>query len=135
MLRKSGAVVQLAIASHNTGYNDARYGRNKSTNVLPAIKSFERKNGAGMTPNFYGESIKCRSHDEVSRCGSELMAQTQHYVYPIVAQHLLAVCYYAMNYGEDRAFSPWVHYTASDGYCRSFRIPTKDEVLRNKGGS
>ena len=52
-----------------------------------------------------------------------------------VAQHLLAVCYYAMNYGEDRAFSPWLHYTASDGYCRSFRIPTKDEVLRNKGGS
>lgn len=135
VLRNSGAVVQLAIASHNTGYDDSRFGRNKSTNVLPALKAYKRRNGDGMAPNFYGDSIRCRSHDDPGRCGSELMAQTQHYVYPIVAQHLLAVCYYAMNYGEDRAFSPWIHYTASDGYCRSFRIPTKDEVLRNKGGS
>jgi ATP-dependent Clp protease ATP-binding subunit ClpA len=45
-----------------------------------------------------------------------------------VAQHVLAVCYYAKNYGEDPAFNPWRVHTASDGYCGQFAIPTKEEV-------
>jgi hypothetical protein len=59
------------------------------------------------------------------------MAESQHYAYTIVAQHVLAVCYYAKNYGEDPAFTPWRVHTASDGYCGQFAIPTKEEV-RNR---
>ncbi|NCG17777.1 MAG: hypothetical protein GWP91_02025 [Rhodobacterales bacterium] len=133
-LRQSGALVQLTIASHNTGYDDSRFGVKKSTNVLPAYAAFVKSAGAKQGSNFYGSSIRCGSHLDSGRCGSVLMGQTQHYVYPIVAQHLIAVCYYAQNYGEDTAFKPWNVYTRADGYCRQFKIPSKAEVLRNKGG-
>ena len=72
------------------------------------------------------------SHLDESTCGGQILGQTQHYVYKIVAQHLLAVCYYGLNYGEDRAFEPWASYSRSDGYCSAFEIPSRDEVLRNK---
>lgn len=134
VLRKSGAVVQLTIASHNTGYDDSRMGKSKGTNILPAYKTFERREGPKMGPMFYGRQITCPHHDDSGRCGAELLAQTQHYVYPIVAQHLLAVCYYAMNYGEDAAFTPWTSYTRGDGYCKQFKIPQRAEVLRKSGG-
>ncbi len=133
-LRKSGALVQLTIASHNTGYDDSRFGKKKPTNVLPAYKAYERQNGPAAGPLFYGRQITCRRHDDPGRCGSLLMAQTQHYVYPIIAQHLLAVCYYAINYGEDAAFKPWLPYTRADGYCSQFKIPQRQEVLRRSGG-
>ncbi len=134
VLRKSGAVVQLTIASHNTGYDDSRFGRNKSANVLPAFKKFEKREGRELGPHFYGRQITCRSHEDPGKCGAELFGQTQHYVYPIVAQHFLAVCYYAMNYGQDPAFKEWTGYTRSDGYCSQFKIPQKAEVMRAKGG-
>jgi hypothetical protein len=133
-LRRSGAIVQLTIASHNTGYHDARFGTSKSTNILPAYKTFVKTAGEARGPHFYGDNLLCQHHEDPGRCGGRLMAQTQHYVYPIIAQHLLAVCYYAQNYGEERAFEPWVGYTRSDGYCRNYRIPSKEEVMRNRSG-
>lgn len=133
-LAGSGAVVQLTIASHNAGYDDSRYGRRKPTNVLNAFRKYEKRVGKPAAPLFYGQTIRCKHHDDPGTCGAELYAQTQHYVYPIVAQHLLAVCYYAMNYGEDQAFQPWTTYTSSDGYCRQFKIPSSAEVRRKAGG-
>jgi hypothetical protein len=38
------------------------------------------------------------------------------------------VCYYAKNYGQESAFTPWQYFTGSDGYCKNFTIPTRNEV-------
>ena len=74
---------------------------------------------------FYGDSIKCdptefnpHKQDQTNeRCKSEIVNQTQHYGYKVVAQHILAVCYYARTYGNNPAFKPWKSYVAADGYC------------------
>lgn len=132
-LRRSGSVVQMTIASHNAGYDDGRFtGRKKSSNILISYNKWIKKNGKARGPYYYGDNILCRTHEEKSWCGGAMPAETQHYVYSIVAQHLLAVCYYAQNYGEDRAFNPWVQYTTGDGYCKRFKIPSRAEVLRQK---
>jgi hypothetical protein len=57
-------------------------------------------------------------------------------VYPIIAQHLLAVCYYAQNYPQNPAFKDWVDYVADkDGYCKQFKIPNKIDAGKWKRGS
>ncbi len=134
-LRRSGAAVALTIASHNTGLDDGRFGPElaRSTNIIPALKRFSTARGDAALPHVIGDSLTCPSHDSDGTCGSVLMAQTQHYVYPVVAQHLLAVCYYAMNHSEERAFSNWVTYVRKGGYCEEFEIPTAAEV--RAGGS
>ena len=48
----------------------------------------------------------------------------------LVAQHLLAVCYYAKNHPEDPAFAPWVQMLQGDGFCRSSQVATPLEIGR-----
>lgn len=134
----SGADVQLTITSHNSGYDDGRFGEKyaKGINVKPAYKAFVAKNGAEQGMNFVGANIRCRTSTERERCDAAYMAETQHYAYTIVAQHILAVCYYAKNYGEDPAFNPWTFFVGSEGYCKKFDVPTKETVRarRSSGG-
>lgn len=130
-IQSSGSAVQMTILTHNAGLDDSKWGQGKRSNVLPAYKQWVKTNGAAMGPQFYGSQIRCRTHDDPSWCGSLFAAETQHYGYTIIAQHFLAVCYYAKNYGEDTAFRPWVsHVTTKEGYCRQFKIPTKEEVRK-----
>lgn len=126
----SGSAVQATILSHNSGYNDAPYrgGRRRATNVLPAMKRWTKLNGLAQGPKFYGSNILCKDHNGRDRCGGLLMPETQHYAYNIVAQHFLAVCYYAKEYGEDPAFEPWRQWVIDDGYCERFKIPSKAEI-------
>jgi hypothetical protein len=64
-------------------------------------------------------------------CGGVLVSHTQHYGYNIVAQHMLAVCYYGKNYNNDAAFTPYRKYLKKDGYCaKLIKVPTKEEVAR-----
>lgn len=133
VLRRSGAAVQLTILSHNAGLDDAPWGQGKRSNVLPAYQRWVAEVGEERGPTFYGTQILCRTHDDPTWCGSAFAPETQHYGYNIIAQHFLAVCYYAQNYADDPAFAPWVGHTARDGYCRQFKIPSRDEVRR--GGS
>lgn len=130
LIAQSGSAVQLTITSHNAGYDDSRFGPKytKRFNVKPAFKAFVDKNGSDQGMFFTGQNIRCRTSTERSTCDASYMAESQHYAYTIVAQHVLAVCYYAKNYGEDPAFTPWRVHTASDGYCGQFAIPTKEEV-------
>lgn len=130
VIAASGSAVQLTITSHNAGYDDSRFGARfrKRFNVKPAYQAWVKKNGASQGLFFTGQNIRCGTWDERSPCGAAYMAETQHYAYNIVAQHLLAACYYARNYGEDPAFTPYRKYMASDGYCESMDIPTKEEV-------
>jgi len=130
VLAESGSAVQLVITSHNAGYDDARFGPkySKRFNVKPAYQRWVKKNGESQGVFFTGQNIRCPNWDDRSPCGAAYMAETQHYAYNIVAQHLLAVCYYARNYGENPAFTPWRKYVSSDGYCDAMDIPTNEEV-------
>jgi hypothetical protein len=129
---ESGSAVQLTITSHNAGYDDSRFGPKKRFNVKPAYLAWLSKVGKADSPYFNGQNIRCPNWDDKSPCGAAYMAETQHYAYNIVAQHLLAACYYARNYGENPAFQPYRKFTASGGYCDSMDIPTKEEVRAKK---
>jgi len=130
-LRGSGAVVQLVIASHNAGYDDARFsGRKKVYNVLPAYERWLEKTGLDTDPMFFGQQITCEdaAYDNSNPCGSMLHRETQHYSYNVLAQHMLAVCYYATNYGGRSEFRDWSAYTAEEAYCSRFQVPQADAV-------
>ena len=62
------------------------------------------------------------------RCGGLLANQIQHYAYKIVAQHMLAVCFYAKNYPDNPIFSKWSKYTESEGYCSLIEVPALDQL-------
>ena len=49
--------------------------------------------------------------------------QTQHYGYKIVAQHMLAVCFYAQKYPEDLIFMLHGRNTDSNSYCSQMGNP------------
>lgn len=133
-IRRSGAAVGLTIASHNGGFDDGRHGAAyaKSTNVLPALRRFVAARGDEAAPRVLGDTLLCPHHDDPGTCGGVLMAQTQHYVYAVIAQHLVAVCYYAQNHGTERAFAPWKGYVSRGRYCEDFAIPSVPEVLAGR---
>ena len=58
--------------------------------------------------------------------------EAQHYAYTIVAQHLIAVCYYGQNYSDMPEFKSWRAYTTGKGYCQALGIPTAQEVSARK---
>lgn len=134
-LADSGAVVQIAILSHNAGYDDARFDarrNSRATNLLPAYRTHLKNTGRQADPFFYGSNITCQGEDFVedplssSRCGGVLPNQTQHYGYSIIAQHMMAVCYYALNYGAEPPFDRWRKYKT--GYCADIDVPTKEQA-------
>ena len=141
-LRKSGAAVQATILSHNAGYDDARFAKGnqkRPTNILPAYRKHLRAEGLEYDPHFYGKNITCLGeevHDIMktnSRCGGVLANQTQHYAYSIVAQHILAACYYGKNYGDEKVWSSYHNITFGEGYCTTLGVPTSAEVRKKTG--
>ena len=134
-IQRSGAAVQITIASHNAGYDDKRFGHPKNSNLLPALRKFMKTAGDTNAHRIIGANIKCPDRSTEGYCGALLPAETQHYTYPIIAQHLLAVCYYAQNYRDEPAFKPWIDYvTEADGYCKKFKIPNKSDAQSWKRG-
>ncbi|HCH66975.1 MAG: hypothetical protein CL927_15545 [Deltaproteobacteria bacterium] len=142
-LRASGAAVQATILSHNAGYDDARYSSNpnerRPTNILPAYRRHLKRAGLKRDPHFYGKNLTCLG-DEVhdimqtnNRCEGVLANQTQHYAYSIVAQHILAACYYGKNYPREGVWKTYTEIVAGDGYCTTLQIPTAAEVQKNTG--
>ncbi|MBN1336756.1 MAG: transglycosylase SLT domain-containing protein [Deltaproteobacteria bacterium] len=133
-LRRSGALLQIAITSHNTGYDDARFdeggrGRRRIFNVKPAYQRYLEARRLDRGPFFVGDNITCASATFVNdACGGFLMDQSQHYAYNIIAQHFLAVCYYGAAHGDLPAFKPWRGYVRGDGYCTRFQVPSLEKV-------
>lgn len=153
-LRASGALVQIVIASHNAGYNDEALGVKKTGNMLPAYDAWKKGKPKSEWPNFYGENITCTNPDDLpaakvvdghaipttnsvapTKCpypgttvNSPMHAETQHYVYPIIARHILAVCYYGKNHSDMKAFQNWAVYSSGTHYCTQFGIPTPAEI-------
>lgn len=137
--RSSGAAVQLTILSHNAGYDNSRFEEKRVNriNILPAYKRYLRDNKLNTAPDFYGQNISCVGLKETdyesmsNTCGSALWNHTQHYAYNIVAQHLLAVCYYAKNYGNENSFEPWRNWARAGKYCEKLiEVPTREEVQK-----
>ncbi|MFT4978760.1 MAG: hypothetical protein ACI8S6_004670 [Myxococcota bacterium] len=130
--QESGAGVQMTILAHNMGFDDNKYLESgRKYGVLAAYNQYLRKIGRDFAPDFYGANITCdpsaqdphKPNTTSTRCGGYLPNQTQHYGYNIVAQHLLAVCYYATNYGSEEVFKDWTQYTFGDGYCTQLSVP------------
>lgn len=138
VLRSSGAVVQLTILSHNAGYDNSLYEEKQVNliNILPAYKRYLEKKGLERAPDVYGQNITCTTLSAESlgqMCEGVLWNETQHYAYNIVAQHMLAVCYYAENHAEEPAFAPWRDYARGDGYCTRMNVPTAQQVRERSG--
>ena len=139
LFRASGAAVQLSILSHNAGYDNSRFEEKRVNriNMLPAYKKHLKTHKLNSAPDFYGDNITCtdlREKDYASMsamCGGLLWNHTQHYGYNIVAQHFLAVCYYAKNYANENSFSPWKKWARGDNYCEKLiEVPTREEVAK-----
>lgn len=135
MFAGSLSSVQMVISSHNAGYDDGRFGDRykKRINIKPAYAAWVASHGESAGIQFTGQQIRCPdTTTDRGTCDALVVAETQHYAYTIVAQHILAVCYYAKNYGEEPAFRPWAVFVGDEGYCKAFKIPTKDEVRAHK---
>lgn len=142
--RASGAMVQMLIATHNAGYDDEAYRvppKRSRTNIRVAYTEFLTSNNKTRAPDFIGLNITCNNPAQMikeniesinDRCGSYLPAVTQTYVPYVIAQHLLAVCYYGKNYADLPEFAPYAKYTV--GYCDAIKVPTAEEVQAWKGG-
>ena len=134
LIADSGAAVQIAIASHNAGYDDTRYDGNKGRprNLKHAYASWLKSQKLEFDPGYLGKQVKCKdaSFLEQDGCGSTLHRETQHYAYAIIAQHLLAVCYYGQNYADMPEFRVWKDYARGDGYCTRIQIPTSEEAKK-----
>jgi len=140
--RSSGAAVQLTILTHVAGYHDQRFAKPGQTymNILPKYLRYLKRNKLDRAADFYGKNLTCdklKQTDQKSidaRCGGILSNHAQHYAYNIVAQHILAVCYYGKNYSDTKVFKDWRQYAIGDGYCNThIKVPTSEEVQRRSG--
>ncbi|MFT7518193.1 MAG: hypothetical protein ACI9MC_000323 [Kiritimatiellia bacterium] len=135
LLATSGAAAQMTILSHNGGYDDSRFGQRKSFNVLPAFKKWKKKRKKSEEEYhlFYGDNIKCGPEERGTQCGAMLAAETQHYGYTILAQHVLAACYYGKNYRDEfEEFRSWDSLLEGEGYCTRFAIPDSASLKRKR---
>jgi hypothetical protein len=134
-LKYSGALTQIVIASHNAGYNDAPYhdGHPNAYNMLMAYRAYRAAANVDRAPDFIGRNITCVAKGQAQgfsdRCGGYLGSVTQHYVPYVIAQHLLAVCYYGANYADEfTVFDTYRSFVRGTGYCTDIRVPTKEQV-------
>jgi hypothetical protein len=138
-LRYSGSLVQMVIASHNAGFDNSRYqdGRVNKYNIRHAYREYVAAAKVERAPDFVGRNITCtqpgQAKDHLDRCGGVLGNVTQKYVPYIVAQHLLAVCYYGTNYADDEAFAPYRAYVRGNGYCKDIKVPSREDIAKHSG--
>ena len=79
-LARSGSAVSATILSHNAGYDDRRFGKDKGYNILPAFEKWSRGKDESIHHTFYGDQIKCKDHHYGPAgnrfCGSEIVPET-----------------------------------------------------------
>jgi hypothetical protein len=133
-LANSGAAVQLAIASHNAGYDNFRFRprmkRGSRTEILWAYKDWLKRTNQQWDPKFLGQQVRCPQGTYANDCpGTTLNGYTQHYTYKVLGAHFLAVCYYGMNYADIyEEFRPYETFVEEDGYCARIQVPTVAQV-------
>ncbi len=143
-LRFSGALTQVVIATHNSGFDDSRYRDDKRANKYNqrwAYREYLQDKKLERAPDYVGQNITCEkpgdAKDFSDRCGGKLGAVTQQYVPYVIAQHLLAVCYYGTHYADEfEAFQEYREHVRGTGYCTSmFQIPTPDQIKKRQGAT
>lgn len=138
-IRASGAAVQMTIASHNAGYDNSPYQKYKNVyNIKHAYAAYRAEQKVQEAPDFIGRNITCVAKGQAAnfndRCGGYLANVTQMYVPYVVAQHMLAVCYYGTNYADEfKVFEGWRSYVRGDGYCADIKVPTREEIAKRAG--
>ncbi len=143
--RASGAIVQLTIATHNAGYDDAKYrssGKVSRTNIARAYPLYLKETNKTRAPDFVGANITCTNPAQMikediqninNRCDGYLPSVTQTYVPYVIAQHLLAVCYYGTHYSGIAEFKDYARYSST--YCKAIKVPSPDQIRASGGGS
>lgn len=144
-IRASGSAVQIVIASHNAGYDHSEFAAKEGVKHQSGLRWKYKKwvevyNKPAFSPDFIGANINCETggggeaYDPNRTCNTSgtpalLGVETQHYVHLIIAQHLLAACYYGQNYSaEFEAFKPYEELSMSGGYCKSFAVPRPESL-------
>jgi hypothetical protein len=140
-LKASGSITQLVIASHNAGYDNSPYDAKKQrnrVNIRWAFEDFVKKYNKEQVwaPDFFGRNITCETASAEggyagnTRCGESVMVkETQHYVPLIIAQHILAACYYGTNYPDfevegEKVFRAYAdNLVQGNGYCTTIKVP------------
>lgn len=133
VILNSGAAVQLAITSHNAGYDNSRYrpnGRKSTTDMLHAYEAWIAKQGVAWDPRFLGHQVLCPPGTYAKDCaGTTVNGYAQHYAYKAIGAHFLAVCYYGQNYADTfPEFRPYETFVEEDGYCARIQVPTVAQV-------
>ncbi|MCB9668479.1 MAG: hypothetical protein H6736_24625 [Alphaproteobacteria bacterium] len=124
-LRATGSAVQLTLAARVAGTDDSRWGRQRSLNLVPAVRHDQSKGFPGTT--IVGRNRLCADPTSTTRCGSVFHARAQHAPAATVGVHLVAVCYYAQEHGDRPVFAAWRPWLGD--YCRTIVVPHRNEVL------
>ena len=133
-LADSGAAVQITIASHNAGYDNSRFDEKRRNlfNLKHAYHDYITEKQITRAGDFIGKNMTCMTGTTCDgpndRGGGKLGKETQPYVYLIISQHILAACYYGLNYSKEDVFEPYAKLTVGTGYCTGIDVPTKEET-------
>ena len=145
-IAESGAAVQIAVLSHNAGYDASNYGYRdrkgrrvpKYHNLRASYHRWKKKQSRSDFHKFYGANLQCPKKDGDTKETTKaclkkgvLLPRLQHYGYPILGQHLVATCFYAMNYSSDSdIFRKYrTEFVDPPGeYCNLLKIKTVSEL-------
>jgi len=132
-LAASGAAIQTIIMSHNAGWDARKFGAGrKGGNMKPTYDRWSKKVNKSKLHTFYGANLVCKKSDPKEEClkRSKILPRVQHYGYPIIAQHWLAVCFYGANYPEEspifREYQK--EFVGSGKFCNQLKIKTPKEL-------
>jgi len=106
--------------------------------VRHAYAAFRAEQKVDRAPDFIGRNITCVAKGQAQnfndRCGGYLANVTQMYVPYVLAQHMLAVCYYGTNYSDEfKVFGDYRTYVRGNGYCTDIKVPTREEIAKRAG--
>ncbi len=136
LISASGAAVELTALAAQMGLDDDGIDGEglRESNATVLLRRWNRTTSHEIAIGLYGAQISCRKKEVVEtndvehHCGRVLEPQTQHGIYSMVAQHILANCYYAKNHADIAPFGEWATHLDEGGYCRAFEIPTTADV-------
>jgi len=147
LVRNSGAAVLITMAAHNGGWDDNVHRKRRGhSNLKGALLRWQKKEGGPDNSfRFLGHQTQCESkdqHTKDSACRKKTFVppETQHYVYRTLAEHFVAVCYYARNHSDRKVFGEWAkRFDGEKGYCRKLTIPSDADIKnafakKRKGG-
>ena len=122
----SGAAVQLTVAAFRQGVStSAALGDQPDRPIVGAAAGWLSAQGPDSLIGVYGESRRLTADPSVEPV---FTMQGADFLREVLASHLLAVCYYGLNYGTEEAYASWRSY--QQDYCDGLSIPRKEDLYR-----